>query len=152
MLRERLNDTLKDAMRAKEQGTVSTLRMVLAAIKDKDIAARPSGNADGIGEPEILSLMQGMIKQRRESIAMYRQGNREDLAAKEEEEIAVIERYLPQQMDAEAVKTAIDAAVAETGAASVKDMGKVMAALKAKYAGQMDFGAIGPEVKARLGG
>ncbi len=151
MLRERLNDTLKDAMRAKDQATVSTLRMVLAAIKDKDIAVRPAGNAEGIADPEILTLLQSMIKQRRESIAMYRQGNREDLAAKEEGEIATIEGFLPQQMGGDAVKQAIDQAVRETGAASVKDIGKVMAALKAKYAGQMDFGAIGPEVKARLG-
>ncbi len=152
MLREQLNDTLKEAMRAKEPETVSTLRMVLAAIKDKDIAARPSGNAGGIGDPEILSLLQGMIKQRRESITMYRQGGREDLAAKEEGEIAVIERYLPSQMDPAAVKAAIDAAIAEAGASSIKDMGKVMGVLKAKYAGQMDFGAAGPEVKAKLGG
>ena len=152
MLREQLNDTLKTAMRAQDSGTVSTLRMVLAAIKDKDIAARPAGNAGGIGDPEILSLLQAMIKQRRESITMYRDGKREDLAAKEEAEIAVIEKYLPSQMDAAAVKAAIDAAIAEAGAASVKDMGKVMGILKAKYAGQMDFGAAGPEVKAKLGG
>ena len=152
MLREQLNDTLKTAMREKDAGTVSTLRMVLAAIKDKDIAARPSGNADGIADGDILSLLQGMIKQRRESITMYRQGNREDLAAKEEGEIQVIERYLPSQMDEAAVKAAIDAAIAETGASSIKDMGRVMGVLKAKYAGQMDFGAAGPEVKAKLGG
>jgi uncharacterized protein YqeY len=152
MLREQLNDRLKDAMRAKDAATVGTLRMVLAAIKDKDIAARPSGNATGISDPEVLSLLQSMIKQRRESIVLYKQGNREDLVAKEEGEIAVIEGFLPQQMDAAAIGAAIDAAVKETGAASIKDMGKVMAILKTKYAGQVDMAALGPEVKARLGG
>ena len=152
MLREQLNDTLKDAMRAKDAATVGTLRMVLAAIKDKDIAARPSGNSTGITDPEVLSLLQTMIKQRRESIVLYKQGAREDLVAKEESEISVIERYLPQQMDAAAIKVAVDAAVAETGATSIKDMGKVMAILKTKYAGQVDMAALGPEVKARLGG
>ena len=152
MLREKVNEDLKDAMRAKDAGTVSTLRMVNAAIKDKDIAARPTGNADGISDGEILSLLQGMIKQRRESAAMYREGNREDLVAKEEAEIVVIERYLPRQLDAGAVEEAIIAAIGETGASAVRDMGKVMAVLKAKYAGQVDFAALGPQVKAKLGG
>ena len=152
MLRDTLNETLKDAMRAKDQATVGTLRMVLAAIKDKDIAARPSGNADGISDGDVMSLLQSMIKQRRESVTLYRQGNREDLAAKEEAEIATIERFLPQQMSAAAVGEAIDAAIAETGAAGIKDMGKVMAILKTKYAGQVDMAKLGPEVKAKLGG
>ena len=152
MLRDTLNQTLKDSMKAKDQATVSTLRMVLAAIKDKDIAARPAGNADGIPDGEVLSLLQAMIKQRRESIALYRQGGREDLAEKEAGEIATIERFLPQQMDATAIAAAVDAVIAETGAGSIRDMGKVMAILKAKYAGQVDMAALGPEVKARLGG
>jgi uncharacterized protein YqeY len=152
MLRDTLNETLKDAMRAKDQATVSTLRMVLAAIKDKDIAARPSGNADGISDGEVLSLLQTMIKQRRESVTLYRQGGREDLVEKEEAEIATIERYLPQQMDEAAVAKAIDEAIAETGAASIRDMGKVMAILKTKYAGQVDMAALGPQVKGKLGG
>jgi uncharacterized protein YqeY len=151
MLRDRVNETLKEAMRAKDMAAVSTLRMIMAAIKDKDIAARPSGNSGGISDPEILSLLQGMIKQRRESIALYKQGNRQDLVDKEEGEIAIIERFLPQQMGADEVKAAIDAAIAETGAAGVKDMGKVMAVLKSKYAGQVDMAALGPEVKAKLG-
>jgi uncharacterized protein YqeY len=152
MLREQVTEAVKAAMRAREAETVSTLRMILAGIKDKDIAARPSGNAGGIGDPEILSLMQSMVKQRRESIALYRQGGREDLVAKEEGEIAVIERFLPAPMDQAAVDAAIAAAIAETGAASIRDMGKVMGILKNKFAGRMDFGAAGPLVKARLGG
>ncbi len=152
MLRDTLNETLKESMKAKDAATVSTLRMVLAAIKDKDIAARPSGNATGISDSEVLSLLQTMIKQRRESITLYKQGGREDLMDKEAGEIATIERFLPQQMDAAAMAAAVDAAIAETGASSIKDMGKVMAILKTKYAGQVDMAALGPEVKARLSG
>jgi uncharacterized protein len=152
MLREQITEAVKDAMRNREAETVSTLRMILAGIKDKDIAARPSGNANGIGDPEVLALLQSMVKQRRESISLYRQGNRADLVAKEEGEIAVIERFLPKQMDAAETDAAITAAIAEAGASSIKDMGKVMAALKAKYTGQMDFSAVGPAVKAKLGG
>jgi uncharacterized protein YqeY len=152
MLRAQITEAMKDAMRAREPETLSTVRMILAGIKDKDIAARPAGNADGIGDPEILSLLQTMVKQRRESVSLYRQGGRADLVAKEEGEIAVIERFLPQQMDAAGTDAAIIAAIAETGAASIKDMGKVMAALKAKYSGQMDFSTVGPAVKAKLGG
>jgi uncharacterized protein YqeY len=152
MLREQITEAMKDAMRAREPDTLSTVRMILAGIKDKDIAARPGGNASGIGDPEILSLLQSMVKQRRESVALYRQGNRADLVAKEEGEIAVIERFLPRQMDAAETDAAIVAAIAESGATSIKDMGKVMAALKGKYSGQMDFSAVGPAVKAKLGG
>jgi uncharacterized protein YqeY len=152
MLREQITEAMKDAMRAREPDTLSTVRMILAGIKDKDIAARPGGNASGIGDPEILSLLQSMVKQRRESVALYRQGNRADLVAKEEGEIAVIERFLPKQMDAVETDAAIVTAIAESGAASIKDMGKVMAALKGKYSGQMDFSAVGPAVKAKLGG
>jgi uncharacterized protein YqeY len=152
MLREQITEAMKDAMRAREPDTLSTVRMILAGIKDKDIAARPGGNATGIGDPEILSLLQSMVKQRRESVTLYAQGNRADLVAKEEGEIAVIERFLPQQMDAAATDAAIAVAIAESGAASIKDMGKVMAALKGKYSGQMDFSAVGPAVKAKLGG
>jgi uncharacterized protein len=152
MLREQITEAMKDAMRAREPDTLSTVRMILAGIKDKDIAARPGGNSDGIGDPEILSLLQSMVKQRRESVTLYAQGNRADLVAKEEGEIAVIERFLPKQMDAAETDVAITAAIAESGAASIKDMGKVMAALKGKYSGQMDFSAVGPAVKAKLGG
>jgi len=152
MLREQITEAMKDAMRARDTETVSTVRMILAGIKDKDIAARPGGNTSGIGDPEILSLLQSMVKQRRESVALYTQGNRADLVAKEQGEIAVIERFLPKQMDAAETDAAIAGAIAEAGASSIKDMGKVMAALKAKYSGQMDFSAVGPAVKAKLGG
>lgn len=151
MLRTRLNDSLKDAMKAKDQRAVSTLRMILAGIKDKDIAARPSG-ITAIDDAAILSLLQGMVKQRRESIALYQQGGRDDLVKQEGEEIAIIEGFLPRQMDEAETRAAIDAAVAATGAASIKDMGKVMAELKAKFTGQLDFAKAGPLVKARLGG
>jgi uncharacterized protein YqeY len=152
MLRATLNDAMKTALRDKDSATLSTVRLILAALKDKDIAARPSGNADGISDGEIAAMLQNMIKQRRDSIALYEQGNRPELVAKEQAEIAVIERFLPKQMSAAEVDAAIDAAVAETGAASVRDMGKVMGVLKAKYAGQMDFGTAGAAVKAKLGG
>lgn len=152
MLRERFKEDLKDAMRAKDQRVVSTIRLITAALKDRDIAARPSGNADGISDADILSLLQGMIKQRRESAELYEKGGRPELAAQENEEIAVIERYLPKQMSADEVRDAIAAAVASTGAQSVKDMGKVMAALKAEFAGRMDFSKVGGDVKKALSG
>ncbi|GIL39564.1 GatB/YqeY domain-containing protein [Roseiterribacter gracilis] len=152
MLRATLTDAMKTALREKDSATLSTVRLILAALKDKDIAARPAGNADGISDGDIGAMLQNMIKQRRDSIALYEQGNRPELVAKEQAEIAVIERFLPSQMDAAAVDAAIAAAVAETGAASVRDMGKVMAVLKSKFAGQMDFAAASAQVKAKLGG
>jgi uncharacterized protein YqeY len=152
MLREQIIGAVKTAMLAREAETVSTLRMIQAGIKDRDIAARPSGNAAGISDADILALLQSMVKQRRESIALYRQGNRADLVAKEESEIAVIERFLPKQMDAAQTDAAIAAAIAESGAVSIRDMGKVIGILKGKYAGQLDFSAVGPAVKAKLGG
>ena len=148
-LRDRFMDELKAAMRAGESARVSTLRMIQAKLKDTDIAARPGPPVDDAG---IIAMLRGMAKSRAESVAMYRQGGREELAAKEEAEIAVIESFLPQQMDDAAMAAAVDAAVAETGAASVKDMGKVMAALKAKHAATLDMAKAGPMVKARLGG
>ena len=150
MLRESLNEALKTALKERDQKGVSTLRMVLAALKDRDSAARPNG-IQQIPEPEILSLLQSMIKQRRESIALYEKGNRADLVEGETAEIAVIERFLPQQMDEAAMRQAISQAIAATGAAGIKDMGKVMAELKAKHAGMMDFSRAGPLVKAELG-
>jgi uncharacterized protein YqeY len=152
MLREQLNAALKTAMLGRDAATVSTIRMIQAGIKDKDIAARPSGNADGISDADVLSLLQTMVKQRRESAGLYRQGNRPDLVEKEESEIAVIERFLPQQMSAAEIDAAVAAAIVETGAASIKDMGKVMGVLKGQYAGRMDFGLVGPVVKGKLGG
>lgn len=148
-LRDRFMDELKAAMRGGDSARVSILRMIQAKLKDTDIAARPGPPVDDAG---IIAMLRGMAKSRAESVAMYRQGGREELAAKEEAEIAAIESFLPQQMDEAAMAAAVDAAVAETGAASVKDMGKVMAALKAKHAATLDMAKAGPMVKARLGG
>jgi uncharacterized protein len=152
MLREKLSEAMKDAMRARDTAGLGTIRLILAKIKEADIAARTDTNRDGVPEDRILSILQGMIKQRNESITLYTQGNRPDLADKEKAEIAVIERFLPQQMDEAAVETAVRVAVAEAGAKSVKDMGAVMAALKAKYAGQMDFAKASAAVKRALAG
>lgn len=151
MLRQQFTDALKAAMLAKDAATVSSIRMITAALKDRDIAARPKGQADGIGDDEILALLQSMIKQRRESIALYLQGGRQDLADKEQAEIEVIERFLPAQMNEAETAQAIKDAIAETGATSIKDMGKVMAVLKDRYTGRLDFGRAGPLVKAALG-
>jgi len=150
MLRQRLNDALKEAMKARDQRSVSTLRLVLAQLKDRDIAARPAGNASGIGEAEIEEMLLKMVKQRQESIALYKRGNRPDLVQQEEEEIAVIERFMPKQLDAAEAAAAVEAAIAETGAQSVKEMGKVMAKLKERFAGRMDFAKAGALVKQRL--
>ena len=151
MLRERFNEALKDAMRAKEQAKVSTIRMILAGVKDRDIAARPQGNAGGIDDASILNLLRSMIKQRQESVEMYRQGGRQDLVDKESAEIVVIEAFMPQQMSEDETRAAVAAVITETGAASIKDMGKVMAELRARHAGTMDFAKAGPIVKAALG-
>lgn len=151
-LRTQFNDSLKDAMRAKDQRAVSTIRMILAGLKDRDIAARTRGVTDGIDEAEILSMLQTLVKQRNESAGLYDQGGRPELAQQEREEIAVIERFLPKQMSEEESAAAIDAIVSELGATSIKDMGKVMAELKARHAGQMDFAKAGGLVKARLSG
>jgi uncharacterized protein YqeY len=150
VLRTKLNDALKDAMRAKNQRAVSTLRMVLATLKDRDIAARPRGVTDGIDEAEILSMLQSMVKQRRESMALYEQGGRADLVQQEGEEIAIIESFMPQQMDDAQVAAAIEAVIAGTGAAGIKDMGRVMAELKQRHAGQMDFTRASALVRAKL--
>ena len=151
MLREAFSERLKAAMRAKDTRTLSAVRLVIAGLKDRDIAARGAGNPAGIADPEILRMLQGMVKQRRESIAMYRQGNRPELAEKEEAEIAVIESFLPKQMSEEEVVAAAKAAIAETGAAGVKDMGKVMAALRERHAGVIDMAKAGAVVKQLLG-
>lgn len=151
MLRGQISDALKDAMRAKEARTVGALRLILAKLKDQDIAARPRGVTDGIPDEEILQMLQSMIKQRRESIALYEQGGRQELADQERDEIAVIERFLPRQMDEADTRAAIGAAIAATGAAGVKDMGKVMAELRARHAGQMDFGKASALLKGMLG-
>jgi uncharacterized protein YqeY len=150
-LRERFTADLKDAMKAGEKGKVSTIRLITSALKDKDIEAR------GLGKPEttpdeILALLQKMIKQRQESIAIYDANGRPELAAGERAEVEVINLYLPKQMGDDEVKAAIEEVIAEIGAASLKDMGKVIAALRAAYAGQMDFGKVSPLVKTLLGG
>lgn len=152
MLRDKLNNAMKEAMRAREQAALGTIRLILAKLKDVDIAARTEASREGVADDKILSMMQGMIKQRNESIALYEKGNRADLADKEKAEIVVIERFLPQQMDEAAVEAAVREAVAAAGATTVKDMGGVMAALKAKYAGQMDFAKASAAVKKALSG
>lgn len=149
-LRTKITDAMKDAMRAKDERTLGTARMIIAKMRDLDIAARPKGNADGINDEEIMAMLQSMIKQRRESIALYEKGNRPELAQQESEEITVIERFLPAQMDEAAMKEAIQKAIAATGAAGVKDMGKVMGELKKAYTGQMDFSKAGALVKTLL--
>ncbi|MDQ2105936.1 GatB/YqeY domain-containing protein [Azospirillum isscasi] len=150
MLRTRLNEALKQAMLAKNQRAVSTVRLILAALKDRDIAARSRGVTDGIDEAEILSMLQTMIKQRGESIKLYEQGGRLELAEQEREEIAVIEGFLPKQMSEEEVAAAVKTVVEEIGATCIKDMGKVMAELKVRYAGQMDFAKVSGTVKQQL--
>jgi hypothetical protein len=152
MLRDKLNEALKDSMRARDMGTVGTIRLILAKLKEVDIASRTEAHRAGVADDRILSMLQGMIKQRNESIALYEKGNRPDLADKEKAEIAVIERFLPQQMDQAAVEAAVKEAVAAADAKSIKDMGGVMAALKAKYAGQMDFAKASAVVKKTLAG
>lgn len=148
-LRDQFTDQLKTAMRAGDAPRVSTLRMILAKVKDADIAARPKG-IDKVPDEDVLSALRGMVKSRRESVDMYRQGNRPELAAKEEAEIAVIENFLPRQMDEAASEQAVADAIAEAGATTIKDMGKVMALLKAKHAAALDMAKAGPIVKAKL--
>jgi uncharacterized protein YqeY len=149
-LRDTLNDAMKEAMKAKDAQRLATVRMILAALKDKDIAARSETSRELLGDDDILGLLGKMIKQREESAAVYDQGGRPELAAKEREEIAVIRSFMPKQMDEAETKAAIAAVIAETGASSVKDMGKVMGALKARYAGQMDFGKASAAIKDAL--
>ncbi|MGO9486062.1 MAG: GatB/YqeY domain-containing protein [Rhodomicrobium sp.] len=152
MIRERLTAAVKDAMRAKAEPATTTIRMINAAIKQKDIdVARPRGD-QLIGEDEILNLLQSLIKSRRESVELYKQGGRQDLVQKEEAEIAVIEQFLPKQMSEEETKAAVRELAASLGASGVKDMGKVMAALKSKYAGQLDMTKASAIVKQVLAG
>lgn len=150
-VREDLLEATKASMRAGDAARTSALRMISAKLKDFDIAARPKG-VDKIPDEEIMSMLRGMVKSRRELVDLYRQGNRPELAAKEEAEIAVIEEFLPQAMSEDALAAAVDAAIAATGAAAVKDMGRVMAALKASHGAALDMARAGACVKARLGG
>lgn len=149
-LRERLQIALKEAMKAKEAERLSTLRLINAAIKDREIAGRGEAGEQEVGDPEILAIMGKMVKQRQESARAYEEGGRLELAAKEINEIGVIEEFLPRQLGADEVEAAVKAAIAEAGATSIRDMGRVMAVLKGKYTGQMDFGAVGPKVKDLL--
>ncbi|MBP7253445.1 MAG: GatB/YqeY domain-containing protein [Alphaproteobacteria bacterium] len=149
-LRETIMEALKDAMRARKEQETGTIRMIIAKMRERDIEVRPSGNMDGISDAEILSMMEGMVKQRRESITMYEKGARADLVAQETAEIAIIETFMPKKLSSDATQVAITEAIAATGATSIKDMGKVMNLLKEKYAGQLDFAQVGASIKARL--
>lgn len=149
-LRDRLQDEIKTAMKARAAERLSGLRLIMGSIKDREIALRGEGGSE-MTEADLLPILGKMVKQRHESVRMYLEGGRQDLADKERNEIKVIEEFLPRQLDAAEVEAAIVSAIAEVGAASVKDMGRVMAVLKGKYAGQMDFGAVGALIKARLG-
>jgi uncharacterized protein len=151
MLRDDINNAVKEAMKAKDERKLSTLRMVNSTLKNADIEARGQGKPP-LGDPEVLAVLQKMIKQRQESVELYDKGGRAELAAAEREEIAVISAYLPKQMSEDEVKAAISAVVAETGAAGIKDMGKVIGVLKTKHAGQMDFAKASALVKAALSG
>lgn len=152
MLRERLKEALKKAMLAKEKQATGTLRLILAALKDRDIAARGKGGPDTISEDEILAMLQTMIKQRRESIEMYSKAGRDELAAQEAGEIDIIEGFLPEQMDEAEIEAAVGAAIEDVGANGLKEMGKVMAALRESHSGQMDFGIAGKIAKKLLSG
>lgn len=152
MLRNQITETMKTAMKSKDQIALASVRLIQAALKDRDIAARSSGNMDGISDDEILSMLQSMIKQRRDSIEMYEKGGRPELAEREAQEIDIIEKFLPEQMDDDAVTEAIAKVVGELEASSMKDMGRVMAALKERHAGSMDFGKASGLVKAQLSG
>ena len=149
-LRERISTAMKQAMRDKDTVALSTLRLINAAIKDRDIAARAEGGDEGVSDADVQKILAKMVKQRRESVRAYEEGGRLELAAQEEAEIAVIETFLPRQLDEVQTAKAIDAAIDSTGASSIRDMGKVMAALKEAHSGQMDFGTVGPMVKNRL--
>ncbi|MEO5372846.1 MAG: GatB/YqeY domain-containing protein [Alphaproteobacteria bacterium] len=152
MLRTVLNDALKKAMLAKDTRSVSTIRLILAALKDRDLAARGKGHAEGIDEAEILQMLHSMMKQRHDSIVLYEQGGRPELARQEEEEIEVIRRFLPRQLGDDEIAEAVAATIEELGATGIKDMGRVMATLRERHAGSMDFAKAGAAVKGRLAG
>ncbi|WP_104017715.1 GatB/YqeY domain-containing protein [Roseovarius nitratireducens] len=149
-LRDRIGQALKQAMKDKDQSRLATLRLINAAIKDLEIANRGSDDVAALGDAEIRAILAKMVKQRNESVRAYEEGGRVDLAERERAEIAVIEEFLPRQLDAQEIDAAINRAIADVGAASIRDMGKIMAKLKERHAGQMDFGAVGAQVKARL--
>ena len=148
-LRDDFTASLKEAMKAGDKLKTSTLRLINSALKDREIEARGAGKT--LSEDDILALLQKMVKQRQESLKIYSEAGRTDLAEQEQGEIAVIQSFLPQQMDASEVSAALDSVIAEVGASSIKDMGKVMAVLKERFAGRMDFGAASGAIKAKLG-
>lgn len=150
MLREDLSEALKKAQKAKEVRRVSTLRLILAALKDRDIAARGGGRGEGLPDEEILGMLQTMIRQRREAIKLYEQGGRLELAGQEQEEIEIIQEYLPRQLSEDEIATAVASVIEEVGASALKDMGKIMSALRDRYSGQMDFGRASKIAKQRL--
>lgn len=150
-LRSQITASMKEAMKAKEAARLSTLRLINAAIKDRDIALRGEGNDSGVTGEEILGILGKMVKQRQESARAYEEGGRLELADKERAEVIVIEEFLPRQLDETESTAAVVAAIKESGAESIRDMGKVMGILKSKYTGQMDFGRVGPLVKDKLG-
>lgn len=150
-LRDRINAALKEAMKEKNAARLTTLRLINAAIKDRDIAARGTGNDEGVTDTEVLGILGKMVKQRQESAKAFEEGGRIELAQQELSEITVIEDFLPRQLSAEETASAIEDAIADSGAQSIRDMGKVMGVLKAKYTGQLDFGAVGGMLKAKLG-
>ena len=150
-MRNRVNDALKTAMKNKDAARLSTLRLIIAAIKDRDIAMRGTGEEVEITDADVLAILGKMVKQRQESARAYEEGGRLELAEKERSEIVVIEEFLPKQLSEEETDAAVAEAITEVGADSIRDMGKVMGALKAKFTGQMDFGKVGPMVKEKLG-
>lgn len=150
-LRTRISAELKDAMKQQDARRLSTLRLINAAIKDRDIALRGEGSDEGAGDDEILQILGKMVKQRNESVRAYEEGGRLEMAEQERAEISVIEGFLPRQLDEDEIDAAIRSAIAETGATSIRDMGKVMGELKGRYTGQMDFARVGPMVKVHLG-
>lgn len=150
-MRQRFDAALKDAMRARDTRAVSTVRLILAALKDRDIAERGKGNPEGLADQQVLAMLQSMVKQREESIKLYEQGGRADLVEEEKAEIAIIQQFLPQQLSESEMEAAVDAIVGEIGASSIKDMGRVMALLKERHAGSIDLGRAGGLVRQRLG-
>ncbi len=152
MLREAISGKLKDAMRSKDTLKTATLRLIIAAIQDRDIAVRTDGNPDGISDDEVMKVLQTMVKQRQESIKMYEKGNRPELAAQEAKEISIIRAFMPEQMSNTEIELAVSQLLVETGASSLKDMGSSMAALRKLYAGRMDFGKASEILKAALTG
>ncbi|MBT3787334.1 MAG: GatB/YqeY domain-containing protein [Alphaproteobacteria bacterium] len=149
-MRSKIKEALTTAMKAKDTARVSTLRLIMAALKDRDIAVRTEGKPDGIADEDIIGMLGTMIRQRRDSVKMFREGNREELALKEEAEISVIEEFLPRQMDDGEIEVACKGAIAETGAEGIKDMGRVMGEIKSRHAGQMDFGKASAKIKELL--